>query len=137
MVVERGLSARRTASGPPALEAEATAAFGGGDGNVDESKSRRHASLSFRLARNVTGMVATTRPGLLAAFLFLLVLPVAVFIYLSPPRFRASPSVDGTDSLASIDSEFGILGVPWCKPFFLSSRSFARLRVSVSEGIDS
>ncbi|KAG1335060.1 putative DNA-directed RNA polymerase subunit beta-like [Cocos nucifera] len=117
-MVEIGLSARRAPWSPRARAAGVAAAFGG-SGDVDESKTRKHASFAARLAKNVTGMVAPTRPCLLAGFLFLLVLLVAVFIYLSPPRFRASPSfefslVDSVDGLDSIASEFGILGVPRC-----------------------
>ncbi|XP_038985006.1 uncharacterized protein LOC103702544 isoform X2 [Phoenix dactylifera] len=111
------LSSRRS----PAGEAEAVAAPGGGGGgdddDVDESKTRKRASLAARLARNVS-----TRRCLISAFLFLLFFHLAKFISHSPHRFCASPSFESvprtTSSVDSIDglaSEFGFLGVPWCR----------------------
>ncbi|XP_073109398.1 uncharacterized protein [Elaeis guineensis] len=120
-MVESGLSVRRVPWSPQARAAEAAAASGG-SGNVDESKTRKHASLAARLAKNVIGMLTLRRPRLVAGFLFLLVLLVllvAVLIHLSLPGYRAFPSfesslVDSIDDLDSSASEFGILGVPRC-----------------------
>lgn len=110
-ILERALSARRGAQ----VSEE-------GDED-DESKTRKHISLAMRatnfLTRPYTG-------GYLWPFLFIsLILLVILSLFIHSRDLVCVPSVSSFDlnsrlrffGLDGLESDFGSLGVPWCKLF--------------------
>lgn len=107
---ESVLSARRA---PPCPEEE--------DGD-DESKTRKHASFAARISKHAR--FGSSSYCLVVSLSVLLLLVVACFLF---SRSRPVICVPPYDSIArnalfganleGLASDFGSLGVPWCKPF--------------------
>lgn len=106
-MLESVLSARR--SSPKAED---------GDGD-DESKTRKHVSLPARLTKFVSGSV---RAGSVAQYIVLSVVMFFLGSFLSRSRSfvcvgpnETLPRLAVFENVEGLASEFGSLGVPWCK----------------------
>ncbi|XP_072963208.1 uncharacterized protein [Typha angustifolia] len=113
---ESVLSSRRSAPSPEEDEDDEEEVVG------DESKTRKHACLTSQIFAKYTRLVASSSRFLAVAFSVLVLLSVLAFFF-----FRSSPVVcvspyDSlsrnalfTRNLEGLASDFGSLGVPWCR----------------------
>lgn len=115
---ESVLSARRS---PPSQEED--------DGD-DESKTRKHASLAARISMH--GRLDSASHCLAVSLSLLLLLLVASFLVSRSRPVICGPAYDSIarttlfeSGLERLASDFGSLGVPWCKSF-KSACSFSR-----------
>ncbi|RRT71292.1 hypothetical protein BHM03_00041153 [Ensete ventricosum] len=131
MKLERALSSRRSPPHPADDE---------GDGSPfdDESKTKKHASLAarivslIRLSRSSSGhcpaahVIIVILLLLLATFSVLLLSPRRSVLCVSPYDAATRNALVGAD-LVGLASDFGSLGVPWCKPL-ITFNSMASVR---------
>ncbi|KAL0910378.1 hypothetical protein M5K25_021354 [Dendrobium thyrsiflorum] len=121
------LSSRRAAPSSPRTP-RVEEATGGGGGTAlaieddDESKTRSHGPLGARLSRLLSFRIAQSRRSCSFQVALLLILVVALFIRHRLGRRECEARDDSIYRMAvfsgSIDglaSDFGILGVPWCR----------------------
>ncbi|PQQ08698.1 uncharacterized protein Pyn_02466 [Prunus yedoensis var. nudiflora] len=114
-MLERALSSRRNAlyADEAAAENDAVAA--------DESKTKKHLPISFFTTR-ITNYLTRTGPVwpclLLLALVLLLIFNSRRFVCVSPYDPVSRSGFFGFDGL---ESDFGSLGVPWCKYIRLES----------------
>ncbi|WOK97922.1 hypothetical protein Cni_G06630 [Canna indica] len=114
--LERALSSRRS----PSHAARASeSGDGGGD---DDSKNRKHGAVAGRFA-NLVRVARTYSGNLLLLFALLLAgafflswapLPPPAVVCVSPYHSAARNALVGAD-LVGLASDFGVLGVPWCR----------------------
>ncbi|KAI0496767.1 hypothetical protein KFK09_023091 [Dendrobium nobile] len=121
------LSSRRAAPSSPRTP-RVEEATGGGGGTAlaieddDESKTRSHGPLGARLSRLLSFRIVQSRRSCSFQLALLLILVVALFIRHRLGRRECEARDDSISRMAifsgSIDglaSDFGILGVPWCR----------------------
>ena len=131
MKLERALSSRRSPPHPADDE---------GDGGPfdDESKTKKHASLAgrivslIRLSRSSSGHCPAAHVIIVIVLLVLATAAGLLFsrgrpvVCVSPYDSAARNALIGAD-LAGLASDFGSLGVPWCKPL-ITFNSIASVR---------
>lgn len=115
-MLERAISIRRP---PYAADGFANHA---GDETGDESKTRKHSSIAIRLTNYLI------RSGYfwpVIAVAIVLIIVTSVFIHSRDLVCISVSSADHTSRLRffgfdGLETDFGALGVPWCKCFHLS-----------------
>lgn len=116
-MLERALSVRRS---PHATDDVAFFDDGAADETGDESKTRKHISMAMRLTNFLT------RTGYLWPILVIGLLIVIILSVIINSRDLVCISASNSDHVSrlkffgfdALESDFGSLGVPWCK-FYL------------------
>lgn len=115
-MLERALSVRRS---PHATDDAAFFDDGAADETGDESKTRKHISMAMRLTNFLT------RTGYLWPILVIALLIVIIFSIIINSRDLVCISASTSDHISrlrffgfdALESDFGSLGVPWCKSY--------------------
>lgn len=105
----------------------------------DESKTRKHASFAARISKHARLGSGSGSHCLVVSLSLLLLLLVACFLF---SRSRPVICVSAHDSIArnalfganleGLATDFGSLGVPWCKPFKSVLSVFLSVEMRVS-----